>query len=792
MKQQSRRPLALTCWLIMITVSLVMWPKPSNAAQAIVRLADSNQSWGNGRFFRTGLAAAEVGGVQLVPTKVLTTWLTSSPLPYGLSQHTSVTYRDRIFVVGGNKVENRELVKTDAFFASRLVPGREGLLEKWVSQTGSAGEATLPALPIRVSDAASVVVEVANKPYLFVLGGQLGEGNLDDVTTANIYSYEIRENGNGQLVSVPWKVANQRLPHEPDFDSAGGGRGSGARNISALPITIDGQPYIYLFGGWNRTYIGGSYYDEYFSTVYRSRVTAGNNGPDLGAWEAVGNIRGLYNGSVRDVPLAGASTVSFTDPADGTTAVYLIGGSNANNEYDANAYIVKINPNDPAAPLQWLDNGNMSETRVGHDAVQAKGSITVSGGSLNAELPSQSLARGFIMDDFTLYRPFENAANFELTQGALSQARMYHTMETLKDAQNGKDYAYIIGGKVQIDQATQDPASQQVLVGDLDEQPRETDSFVADGKYYSKIFDFGQDAEYFSLTWTTIMSTGEDIDMQYRIGNDAQSMGAAISLPITPLPGKNTYTHTFSPPEKARYFQFVATLKSSPLNRKSSPVLDKVSLEVKRVGFPNIRFAAQEGASFVPNPIDTSNTTITPIVKILNQDFDAAHQSLDADWDAPGTFFVDIYVTPGTTAPKPQLGQIGVAWAEISKSLMKADMDAPYTIPSTSWRPGSCTSNCSTMNWRNIFTSVGTYTVYVMVDSTDDRSSQFGNIQESDASGTLGENDNVFGPFTVTVNEIVDLRIFVPMTMTPPAPGVTNQTAPALPRRRVHTIGDSQ
>ncbi|HEX6288002.1 MAG TPA: hypothetical protein VFZ66_02375 [Herpetosiphonaceae bacterium] len=792
MKPHRRRPLAVTSWLIIITLLLVLWPKPSTAAQAVVRLADSNQNWSEGRFIRTGLAATEIGGVQLVPAKVLDQWDTATGLPYGLSQHTTTTYRNRIFVVGGNKLENGQLVKSDAFFASKLIPGSGGQLEPWSWQSGNS---TIPALPIKVSDAATIVVEVGSKAYLFVLGGQRGEGNLDDVTTANIYSYEIRENPNGQLLPGSWQLSASQLPHEPNYDlnDPDVGRGGGARNISAATITIAGETYIYLFGGLSRTYIAGGYDELYFSTVFRSKVTASGSGPVLGAWEAVGDITERINTSVQTVALASAAAVTFIDPDDGSTGVYLIGGTNTVNIYDANAYIAKINGTDPAAPIAWLDTGNMSETRIGHDAVQAKGKITISGGSVNADAPTTSLARGFIEEDLKLYRPDPLSANFDLDQGALEQARMYHTMETLRDSQTAIDYAYILGGRVQINQQTQDRASSQVLYGDLDEQPQETEDFVADGRYYSKVFDFGLRAEYFRLIFTTMVDPGETIEMQYRVGNDRQNLSAPTVIPITPQAGTNTYTFTFSPSIEAQYFQFIATLKASPTNRRSSPILDKVELDVKRIGFPNIRFKAQNPPQFQPSTIDSTTTTITPVIPIINERYDAEHPALDADWDAPGSFFVDIYVIPpGQTPTAPTMGQTGIAWAEVSKALMKSTMEGPYIIPSANWRPGSCTTNCPTVNWKHIFTAVGTYNIYVMVDSIDDPAAIFGNVKESDTSTTLGETDNIFGPFTVTVNEFVDKRTFVPMTMTPPTQGAAIPTAPEMPRRRVHTIGDSQ
>jgi hypothetical protein len=105
------------------------------------------------------------------------------------------------------------------------------------------------------------------------------------------------------------------------------------------------------------------------------------------------------------------------------------------------------------------------------------------------------------------------------------------------------------------------------------------------------------------------------------------------------------------------------------------------------------------------------------------------------------------------------------------------------------------------VNWHVIFNQLGTYNVYLMVDSLDPSSFNaepadspiriYGNVKESDAPNSLGETDNIFGPFTVTVSEAND-NLYLPIATSNVPSGLGAAQTPNVRPPRVHTIGSSR
>lgn len=768
MARNIRRPIALTSPLLIAALCLALWPRPGLAARALVTLADANQTWSQGQFFRTGYASTEIGGVQLIPRKVTKEWtMASQKLPRKLSAHSSVTYGDRIFVVGGNTFfgSTNELVKSNGVYAARLVDKQTGLLQPW---------ATLPVMPVALAESAVVVLELNGQPFLVVLGGMRGKTDLssntalDDVTTGRIYAYPIKEDALGNLVTdETWRELNRRLPHTMtyEFPGATGGRGGGASGVGVTVVNVNGAPYIYTFGGQNVINNSAGYQRQFKSEVYRAAVTFDGASPVLASWEKVSDVSLVEaDGQPRPVGLGNAATVTYADPSGDSTGVYLIGGlrsgapNGATATADTNAYIATIAAN---GAVNWRPTGNMSQARTAHAAVQSKGQITVAAGTANLSAPEKSIARGYILDDYTLYRETELSPSFDQIDDALTQARMAHAMATLNGGSFG-DWAYIMGGKVP-GGAGLEGATDHILFGNLDAPVTAGDKFVPDGKYTSKIFDFGTNAKYYKFQWNVILGAGHQIEMRYRASDNRNSLGELKLMTVTSQNGANEFS--FPAGTTARYIQFIATLKSIVPN--TTPTLDWARLDVDRTGYPNLR-VVPAGTTIMPSVI-TPGSDIVPSVMIANK---AANGEaiLEADWAGPGYFYVDIYVTPGTGAPRPTQGQPGSAYVELNKNLM--GVDAEYRIPPTSWRPASCgQAPCPAVNWHNVFRTAGTYTVYVMVDSTFDPagSQPFGSVVETDTNtpGTLGEANNVFGPFTVEVSrpQAAPKGIFLPVVM---------------------------
>jgi hypothetical protein len=787
MKRATRHPLVISSWLILFVLCLSLWPQPTAALRSVDILADDNFSFTKGKFFRTGLANESVGGVQLIPVKVQKTWGTAASLPKHLSSHTSAVYRNRMFVVGGKTYASDGIgvTKSASVYATRIANLQTGELEPW---------AELPALPLPLSDSASTIVEVNGQPYLFVLGGQRQMGvNLDDVTTSRIFYYPIREDANGNLITTQWYEITdqaQRLPHDTLADESNNVyRGGGVSRLAVISVNRQGTPYIYTFGGFNRIHASaGGYTNRYHSAVYRATVSGSNDNLTL-TWSET-PISHITNGA-NQIAIAGAAHVTFTHPETNDLGVYLIGGTRCTGacttspveQDDSSAYVARI---DNTGALHWLSAGNMSAGRSAHDAIQANGQIVVSAGRANGD-PSTTLAQGFIGStehDLGLYKDpaFPHDPSFDLQDGALNaQARMTHTMETLPAGQHG-DWMYIIGGQVEVNQGTITHASDQVLIGNLITPPvQNEDSFVANGKYYSDVYDYGSNARFFTFYWKAILNGNQQMTMQYRIGNNREALGNfSAPVPSTnglnsiPLPSGETY----------RYIQFAVTLTRDSQNLKASPVLDSVSVDVDSNRFPNVRLAPDNGFSVSPNPV-SSDASITPLVRIANMPYTTSNgntiRTVAANWNGEGYLYVDLYITYGgpASAPapapaRPQLGQEGQVYAIVNKASLPAN--AEYTIPTNralqpgttnaadkyTWRPSTCSeAPCPLVEWHNLFTQPGLYYIWVMVDSLDPvtfnhpNTSQvtkdFGNIVESDQAGTDGETDN-FQMITVTVN----------------------------------------
>jgi hypothetical protein len=837
MQRTIRRSVSLSIPVLILAIMLNFWPGSSNAARSIVVLADGNKAWSAGRFFRTGLALDKPsgpGGVRLVPAKVQKQYTQTSALPIPLSSHAGVTYRNRIFVMGGDTLDNGQLVKSNKVFTTRRTPNsNNGELEPW------QGAPVVADMPVALADMAAVVVTVDGKPFIVALGGIRGRttvtgGDLTTYTTSQIYYYPIAMDNNGVLgAPQAWQSANRRLPYQPDYDDpvfeGTGLAGGGARDIAAVAVDVNGESYIYLFGGRQRYFNGASEVNHVYSNIFRARVRSdGANGITFDEWEYTTTdgpsptVQHIEDGNGQPVPLADAATVSYTDPISGDTAVYLIGGVTSESTYQqtANVYIAKINGRTGA--INWLNLGGMSESRSAHAAVESDGTITVSGGRAvngSALEATPSMALGYIEPDLNLYRSEPNAPNFDVTTGGFLYSRALHTMNVIDGGQYD-DFAYIIGGEVTSGQAGI-PATAQVIFGNLDEPPQESDSLISSGKYYSPLYDFGVNAKYHSIRWKAILPADatfsqNPIRMQYRVGNDPFNLGEPIDINVVTTDGSNNVFAFPAPggqPLTGRFIQFIATLNAAD-GALRSPILDDVLLDVEREGFPNV-VVGQSSITVSPNSVDNR---FTPAVTISNTPFSKTVNgqtqlvpALPANWDGEGYLYVDMYISyagplgqPGPEPARPALGTAGDVYAVVNKASLP--VEAIYAIPASTtpqfhgWRPASCKAwPCPAVNWNSMFPFKGEYYVWIMVDSVDpdsindpklsqeqrDRLRQFGNVVEADASGADAEANNWL-LLRVTVDTDVP-RVLLPLIgrITTTTGGASVQEVLPLPREQL-------
>ena len=798
-----RKASALVLLLALVTVFLL--PSSSRALNQEVTLATTNEDWNRGAFLRTGLTSNEVGGVQILPGGVVEPFQAAyNRLPLPLVGHASVSYRDHLFVIGGatpDTVNPSAVVKGDFFFAARLQDATTGQLGSWTRYDNNL---SFPGrtLPRKLTNPAAVVVTVGSRTFLYVLGGEeqpLAIGGDDEVTSKAIYRSELTTDASGNITPGPWQADASSLPQLPSFENVcfafSCEFGGGVSKSAVLVHAVVGTPYIYMFGGLNRTHRDGILSERYVEEVWRAPV--GGDG-SIGQWvhfegpgeqDDITRITTNTSGTVvtQTVRLAGAAASTFIHPETGAEAAYISFGR-AQDPVTGETYLTEfahVATFRADGRLSWQESGTMLYPLEGHDVVQSNGALFLAGGSSNASSPEPRASMAFapIEDDGTLYQPPDpRFTTFQTFEGALLDARVFHTMETIPTAANGT-WFYVMAGRRQTTSGGQtrlEVASDEILIGQVGQDEsvvQNVNSFQPIGAYYSQVFEYDLNTAYEQISWDArSVGISQTLTLGYRSGDEPNNLGSFKTIQQTSINGANTFVWPAAERPEGKYFQFMATLETG--DRTQSPVLDNVRLLVNRPGFPNLRV---ESARFTPAPIHW-NSTILPEVTIANRAY-PGYPALDANVIQKGFFYADIYVIPpGGEDARPVMGDIGAALTLVNKDLLPAE-GSPYAIPPSSWRRPWCPeSTCPEVDWREVFDQQGTYTVYVMVDSTDRENGQprspMGEVPENNTNtpGLLGESDNVFGPFSV---EVADVEPTPTPTDTPTgAPDSTATTQP--------------
>lgn len=770
--------------LLAVVLGLLSWATPSSAVTADVTLADTNDEWARGSFLATGLTNEAVGGVQLLPAGVVKSWNAAiSKLPVPLVSHATVHYRDRLFVVGGATLDPNNpnsVVKGKFFFSAQVTGLTDGQLGAWTRYDNDAQHPGR-ALPKALTNPSALVVEAAGRVYLYVMGGEqrLIVGNNQDigeVTSSAIYRTDITPAADGSIVPGDWQTvmdaSGKGLPQLPDFTGQTTGFGGGASRMASVVHVIGGTPYIYLFGGRNTTksIYSSSFQDLWLSDIYRAAVNAGGS---LGAWERMGDIKVNMYGVEQIEAREGAVATLFHHPETNEELVYLTFGKTSKTQLSRTTAVAKFNAD---GTFTWLPSGTSPYAVEGHGAIVANGAIYAAGGNKDAASPQPTADYEFaaLQSDGSLNQPPIDAPpgvnTFTPFSGALLNARLYHTMEAVPTEVNGT-WVYVLGGRKAYTCSGQTciaQATDEIFIGQVgvdSDVVTTVNEFQPAGIYYSKVFDEGPGARYEQLTWVSRLSVGQSIQLAYRAGNDPNNLGAFQPLAATTVNG--TTSIDLPAGTEGRYLQFRATFAIPLDQRTSSPVLDRVTARIYRVGFPNLKVNSASINGGAIRALDP----IAPITTIANQPYTdpvtkISYPALDADFVSKGTFFVFMYVTPpGQPDRMPALGDRPVAYAQVDKALLKANA-APISIAPENWIPWCSQDICSgSVDWRSIFNTIGTYTVHVMVDGVDNTSQPNGNVEETETGslpGTLGETDNI-ATFTVSVDSQL-WRIYLPIT----------------------------
>jgi hypothetical protein len=745
--------------------------KQQEISNALVDLKD-------GKFQRTSLSNSirplvagdkikdQVGGVRLGPIGLLKQWFQSPfRLPKALYRMGATTVGSRIFLIGGltpssigsDRVAEVWSTAVSQLDGSLVAPG-------WVAEPSlpavqGADQTSNPNIsaPVAAVDSpavTSVIDSSGQNGYIYVIGGHTAAGLFD----FSSYAVRIGTVANGRITGWQDQVGARFPSLEPTNPFV---KSHGVKSATALSHTIGGVTYVYLIGGIQHYYSGGTGQDHPLDTVFYAKVGAGGklfnpingtegweklpqrlNVPTSGLWDATGTIDNYV-----------ASSQITAD------ALYLIGGqlSSSPATFSNSVYRAIINSD---GTLIWDWSGTLPEARNGTAAIPFRGNIYLTGGQPNGVSPDAAVLTTYVNDDLTLFEFSDgqgNGSNFLKSDTALLEKRSLHSsvLVTADATSPNSAFLYVLGGFGTEGLDVADKPRNTVIYGKVGGgEDISSSGYAPTGWYYSKPFNVAQqfsEVTVQEIDWTTaITRTTSDMDiaMEYRLSssNDCATATWGDWIQLTgatdghqSIDGQNIATITDT---VARCFQYRASLTTE--DKFATPTLLNVSIKIIIPGSPDLSVKTISDRRNATNAF----TGLTVIIQNVNLQ---APPTLAADVESPGSFYVDMCIFgSGATATKPTLPmspankQCSTVYANIDKSAIGPN--ATYSI--TTWYD---TGTDKLANLRDYFETPGNYAVIVAVDSyvDDPAKSPKGFVDEGDLD--KGESNNVSESFSFEV-----------------------------------------
>lgn len=752
-----------------------------------------------------GRPADRPGAVQLGPLGLLKNWTGSSlaQLPKPLRQHASTVVGTRIYVLGGVSPGSGNAPEYQAKVYSAAVdlttggipsnPGWQEEPELNLAPIQDRPQGLTPLQPNKyvASSAVASVFTPGVGGFIYLIGGETPQSGPSSINILSTHAVRYaRVDGNGRIVTTTgWQtLTGAQLPPDPAATL-----GFGLTGVRAVTITTAGRTFIYLFGGLKVFPQGASIVSQGSARVLRAEVRSDGKlvkpGTSQEGWEDINksipkgttDSEGFWDGvAVGDFfPAAG--------PA-GSRAIYLIGGYDKVNvgppvSFRRSPYVFRLPINADGSAGNWFPDSTpflLPKPRVGHAGVLFRGNFYISGGledTFNA--PSEKVLTSYVQDDLTLPDldddPLSPPSSNFLENTALSSfPRSSHASVVVPAGSSSPNsaFVYVIGG--QGGQSGEQFGTSTVIFAKIGGgEDIQSGGYALSGWYYSRPFQITfRQAEVQQVRWTTAITrtlSNLDIGIDYRVsGTDCgtPSWGSWSELDGVdgnPLQGFRSLDGVNAQDVAAitgvRCFQYRARLSTG--DRTVTPLLLNLGIRIYTPGNPDI-FQVENPAT--GGRVDRRNGQGKLVgfdVTLKNQDTAASPNgdpptTLDADFDEPGGgFFVDLFIYgPAATAPNPAAPTIPTnesdsnnkAYALINKTEMGAD--ALKSV--VDWCVQNGAQTCTKFDPLAYFEEAGPgwYTVFVVVDATDDHLTNPANpqgayVDETDDGELSGEQNNV-------------------------------------------------
>lgn len=816
MRTELRHSRVLRCCMLLSICALLVGLFPAHPARAAInktlQVDNGLADFSRGTFLRSALSTmlssnSKVkdvrGAVQISPVGVIKDWHDSAiPLPIPLQRMGTAVYGNRVFVIGGQTNLSGSLRNVGRVWSNTVAITTGALLKpQWDA------EPPLNALKSRVNDTraysetSQVAVTLINRPgnqgaYLYVIGGNVAVG------TVSFSSYTARL---GTIDSSGRISGWTALPDIPGWDGSSATQ-NGLEAASAVNFTINGKTYLYVLGGEEAYYSGsgGTGQDQVVRAtrqVYYAEV--GSNGrifkpgtnqqtegwtvmssapiPDLS--DASGETKGLFD----------ATAMAVSGASDFENALYLIGGqrvSQSNRLGTSPSYtsLVRRGTIQGDGTILWSgdDPPIMDVARFGMGGVAYRGKVYLTGGRTGSGTnPSQTIQTSEVTDNMGL--ELYGTTNF-LPSDTIPEARMWHTSPVVGN-DSGTGFVYVMGGRAPaVGGGTPTEASlvsDKIFFAKIGGEEDLSKGYSFSGRYYSAAFPIVfEGAEVKEINWSTVITPGTntDIRVSFRTSNandcsnpgwtesdwrDMTSTEAGSGL------GSANGINTFPIGQQiiAKCFQYKAVLFSGATSGSSipnvTPTLLNLGIIVRVPGSPDLKVKSTAND---PNAFtalyNQKKQFVGFSVKLINHNDQTTapdNVTQDAAAENGGTFFVNLYIfKPGETPVAPTLPPTGsspepTACVQIDKSFLPANGE--YSIPV--WYVSDDSCDKTVYDFRSVFTTSGTYKVYVAVD-TDcfGNGNDYGCVNEKDALN--GETNNVSGPIDVVIPSGVTNPVGIP------------------------------
>ncbi len=774
-------------------------PTTSQAAIAKSTVDDTISDFSRGSFQRTVLGPLQntnlsptdkSGAVQLGPIGLLKNWIDSPfVLKKSLMRMGATAIGNRLFIIGGlTPVNNAPQSVADVWSAS--VSQTTGALnEDWqpepslpAVQGSNQPGFTTPVAPVN-SPGVTSVANGSGGGYIYVIGG-----NAQPTTssTFDFSSYAVRIGVVGNDGRVTSWIAGPALPSPDPNDPF---LQLGIQSPAVTNLTVNGKTYVYVIGGLKRYRVGTGFQartvGEGSKDVFVARVGTGGQlvKPSSGAagWDKINSI-----------PVPGSSPAGLWDAAimsdhfivsTGETAdiIYVVGGQLTPNDpagnppslpsFNSTVYRAFVNAN---GTLTWdfTWQGTLPQTRTGFNGVTFHSSLYAVGGlPNNGDKPDKGVLTSYVEDDMKLHQfnalevppGIDGGGSNFLKSDSLPSARAFHATAIVPaDATSANSaFVYVFGGRGDTSDAntSDDYGTNGVIFGKIGgSEDVNSTGYASSGWFYSKPYDVNfAGAQLQKIYWSTQLvrqGANPDINMEYRIssGNSCATADWTDSSWVALKATESDASHTSANGSNtspainlsARCFQYRAKLVTD--NYLVTPSLLNVSIDIVIPGNPDLKFKTI-------SPILSGSTLSGINVVIQNQN--TFEQTLPADTEARGSFFVDMCIfAPGETVVVPTIPltnqnmQCSDAYANVNRSIMV--VDKVYGI--TRWLASTGTNHDQPVNILSFFKTPGTYTIILLADS-------YNNVAE----GTEGEKNNISQPISFNVGKI-GYAINIPMT----------------------------